>query len=202
MRKKLNLVGEVYGRLSVISLAKEENKRRFWYCKCSCGSVTIVEQQNMRRGYTTSCGCFQRENMSSVQTTHGCTKTRLYRCWKSMKDRSMAREDCEIFEGWELFSNFKDWALTNGYDDSKILCRNGDRGDYKPSNCRWDTPQSNSEEALAKVYRFISPSGEEIEVFNLSKFCKDNKLNQGAMFAVWAGLQRRKSHKGYKAVIR
>ncbi len=35
-----------------------------WQCKCDCGNITIVFACNLMRGYTKSCGCYQREEMS------------------------------------------------------------------------------------------------------------------------------------------
>ena len=197
-RVKLNLKGEVYGKLTVVGLDREEGKQRFWYCLCSCGNPKTVEQGNLRRGYTSSCGCHRRNYQSETMTTHGQTKTRLYKCWRSMKDRSKSRVDCSVYKPWEKFEIFMEWSLTNGYEDTKILCRNGDTGDYEPTNCRWDTHQSNSEEALSKTYYMLDPNGVKIKVDNLKKFCQDNNLNHGAMWGMLHGLQRRKSHKGYK----
>lgn len=48
-----------------------------------------------------------------------------------------------------------------------------------------------------KQYIVTTPDGEEIEVFNLHKFCRDNGLNSGKMYLVVTGYRKR--HKGYKA---
>lgn len=41
--------------------------------------------------------------------------------------------------------------------------------------------------ALAKHYIFISPDGEKIEIYNLTKFCRENQLNRGHMGSVHSG---------------
>jgi len=46
----------------------------------------------------------------------------------------------------------------------------------------------------SKLYNFVY-NGEEVVVFNLRKFCRDNNLDQGAMTRVNSGKQ--KTHKGY-----
>ena len=47
----------------------------------------------------------------------------------------------------------------------------------------------------SKTHYFISPNGEKIEIFNLSKYCKENNLNQGHMNQVSIGNE--KSYKGW-----
>ena len=63
--KKLNLVGETYGRLTVIEEAEPHirpsgQKARRWICECECGNETIVRQAALRSGRTKSCGCLHR----------------------------------------------------------------------------------------------------------------------------------------------
>ena len=64
-------------------------------------------------------------------------------------------------------------------------------------NLEWCDHQYNIEYSLSKIYKLISPNGEQIEVFNLMKFCRENNLTVSTMYAVCAG--RNKSHKGWKA---
>lgn len=65
MRQLLDLAGQSFGRLTVIS--REENNRwgsARWLCKCDCGKETTVDGGSLRSGATTSCGCFNRERSS------------------------------------------------------------------------------------------------------------------------------------------
>ena len=57
-----SLVGERYGRLTVLELDHVEKSRRYWKCKCECGNITVVIEGNLKSGTTKSCGCLRRES--------------------------------------------------------------------------------------------------------------------------------------------
>ena len=54
---KLDLTGERYGHLTVLS--EYDNKR--WNCICDCGNSCVVWTVSLRTGNTKSCGCLQKE---------------------------------------------------------------------------------------------------------------------------------------------
>lgn len=92
----------------------------------------------------------RRPDLIKKNTTHGLSKTRLYRIWKGMKNRCYnpkqssydryGGRDIIICKEWqEDFLNFKKWADENGYDDTLTLDRINIDGNYEPSNCRWST---------------------------------------------------------------
>lgn len=113
--------------------------------------------------------------------------------YQAMRRRARSRENCEV-----LFNNyldFKMWALDNGWVKGCCVCRNGDTGDYSKDNTRIDTKQSNVEEAHSIHYWFTDPTGVVVEIYNLSKFCRENKLNRGNMLRVLNG--ERNHHKGW-----
>ena len=61
-----NILGQVFGRLTVISLAKKpekykEHKEAFWNCQCFCGNTTITKGSWLTNNKTKSCGCLQKE---------------------------------------------------------------------------------------------------------------------------------------------
>jgi hypothetical protein len=65
--KLINLIGKKFGRLLVIERAYKplgiKDKRPYWLCKCECGKRKVISGLNLRKGYTTSCGCYR----SSIQ---------------------------------------------------------------------------------------------------------------------------------------
>lgn len=75
-----NLAGRRFGRLFVLHKAsiKTRSKKTMWNCLCSCGKVRVIAAASLIRGSTTSCGCFQKDQVTKAATTHGMSKTQQY----------------------------------------------------------------------------------------------------------------------------
>lgn len=64
---KLNdLTGQKFGMLTVISRAENDRKQVRYLCKCDCGNEKIFYSTNLKRGLSTSCGCFRKEKLSQL----------------------------------------------------------------------------------------------------------------------------------------
>jgi len=62
----INEIGNRYGKLTVLSRAGSDSKHKaLWLCQCECGNQVIVVGKNLRSGNTRSCGCLQKEMMST-----------------------------------------------------------------------------------------------------------------------------------------
>lgn len=66
-RKRIDLTGQKFGRLTVIeqALIKGKNQTNLnWVCQCECGNKTITSTGNLRQAHrpTKSCGCLLRDN--------------------------------------------------------------------------------------------------------------------------------------------
>ena len=68
MNKSKNLVGQKFGKLTVISKAKSilggDTIKRYWgawNCQCNCGNTKIVKTVHLNKGQVTSCGCLYDE---------------------------------------------------------------------------------------------------------------------------------------------
>lgn len=56
-RKKLDLTGQRFGKLTVLEPAENIGSRTAWLCRCDCGQETVAKTQRLRNGRQTSCGC-------------------------------------------------------------------------------------------------------------------------------------------------
>lgn len=50
-------IGNIYGKLTVLSREQSYNNRTRWLCQCACGNKTIVSGNHLDSGNTISCGC-------------------------------------------------------------------------------------------------------------------------------------------------
>jgi len=62
----IDLTGDRYGRLAVISRAPNKGRRVAWHCRCDCGAERIIPANNLRRRHTLSCGCLSREAAAAM----------------------------------------------------------------------------------------------------------------------------------------
>lgn len=59
MSKLENLVGQVFGKLTVVERDTRKTSRPYWLCKCSCGNPQLksVRGSHLKAGNIQSCGC-------------------------------------------------------------------------------------------------------------------------------------------------
>lgn len=137
------LLGTKYQRLTLLAELPRKNTKRVFLCECDCGNRTEVLWQNLKRGASTSCGCYAKE----VNTTHGDSRTSLYNSWHNMVARCTQtyRKDfiyyggvgISVCDAWLDYDTFKDWALLNGHTNQLTIERRDVLGDYCPTNCYW-----------------------------------------------------------------
>lgn len=59
--QRLDLTGQKFGRLTVLSYAETRNGRARWLCRCDCGKEKTVDTASLKSGKTKSCGCLNLE---------------------------------------------------------------------------------------------------------------------------------------------
>ena len=154
--KKIEISGQVFGRLVVIRRAYTGAKDSFWVCRCQCGTVKTIRWNHLKSKGTISCGCHRKE----LATTHGLSgghnnQTHLFRVWCQIRNRCYTKtsQDYKYYggkgvvlcEAWESnYANFNDWAMAHGYKKGLTIDRLNSNKSYSPENCQWITQSENS----------------------------------------------------------
>lgn len=74
-----NLVGNIYGKLTVIKLLGKNTKNRVFYlCKCDCNNLTISDSKDLKNGKINSCGCIRIKAASNLKKSHEMSGTMIY----------------------------------------------------------------------------------------------------------------------------
>lgn len=145
---------ERHGRLTAVAFVRKNNSGfSIWLWKCDCGNTKEICISDVRRGHTSSCGCFRREKTASERLTHGNARRNKhsaeYRTWRNLLTRTLNPSDksfpdyggrgITVCERWrESFAAFLDdmgqkpeWAHSIGRIDND--------GPYDRFNCKWST---------------------------------------------------------------
>lgn len=144
LSSKADLVGRVFGRLTVMSYyLGRGSDRSGWNCQCTCGTLKRVQTTHLLIGATQSCGCYGRE----AKTTHGrsqnCSE---YATWRGMWDRctNPNNKNYQSYQGRCPPESWRDFAVFYAELGPKPSPKhsldrvNNDRP-YGPGNCRWAT---------------------------------------------------------------
>lgn len=65
-RRRLDEVGNRYGKLTVLSFVGMKHGTTTWTCQCDCGGTKVISGYLLRNGRTTSCGCIRNKHIASL----------------------------------------------------------------------------------------------------------------------------------------
>jgi len=148
--------------LGIIDMGTYKVKKAIYACpKCSAEKELIVSQVDT--GKIKQC-----RSCASKQKAQGNKGTRLYSIWQNIKSRCKGNtphnkkyyldKNITICEEWKnSFTNFKIWALNNGYADNLSIDRRDNDKSYTPSNCRFVTQSTQVENT--RVLKSTNTSG-------------------------------------------
>lgn len=88
MSKLVDLTGQKFGRLTALYYNKEKH---LWHCKCDCGNEKDIKAGSLKNGYTTSCGCYNKQRISQTKI-NDLTNKRFGRLLVIKKDHSDGKE--------------------------------------------------------------------------------------------------------------
>lgn len=149
MSKRIDLKGKVFGRITVIEEEGSDSRgEMMWRCKCECGKEKITTSSRLRTSQTKSCGCLQKETVSSTMYRHGMSNHPNYVVWASMRKRCNNKNNLsypdyggrgiEVCKRWDSFSNFLADVGERPTEKHTLERKNND-GNYEPTNCCWSS---------------------------------------------------------------
>ena len=176
--------GKKYWNLTIVDYVNKNFK-----CVCDCGREVFARPQRLFDGTYHTCGneeCFYCKADQSVRaSTHGCSDTRLYRVWSSMRDRcnnpnndhyhNYGGRGITICPEWDDFDVFHDWAMESGYN---CTLKKGDctidridvNGNYEPENCRWVDMKVQANNKRPRAKKMIEIDGRSM---SKEEWCKE-----------------------------
>lgn len=80
--------GNVYGRLTVVSVepVKVTYYGAYWRCVCDCGETRVVRGVSLRAGRVVSCGCLWRERLGAFSRARHDLRRANIRATKDSRD--------------------------------------------------------------------------------------------------------------------
>ena len=86
--KQRDITGKKFGKLTALNFEyRDDRYNHFWKFECECGNKIIARKSAVTSGNTKQCKKCASIRMKEINTTHGLSKTRLYREWAGMIQR-------------------------------------------------------------------------------------------------------------------
>lgn len=186
----IDITGQKFGRLTVVEyVGKGQDRKALWKCKCDCGEERVVRGRDLRNGKTVSCGCYREEIkigrpmteqnrriLLDINTTHGLSKTPIYKVWQGIKSRcynpktinycNYGGRGITMCEEWLTFEGFYE-DMAESYKRGLTIERiDNDKG-YSKENCKWATRLEQSNNKRDNI--IITYNGETDTLANLCR---------------------------------
>lgn len=121
-KRKTIRCGQVFGRLTVISLAEKPTHASagyYWLCQCECGKQAVISTSRLNYGRTKSCGCLRRDTAKRIATM----SRKPVKAIKTRPDvaQNPLQEDLKL--PVENGSRFYRLVVHNHLEDDQWLCR-------------------------------------------------------------------------------
>ena len=103
---RLDLTGQRFGKLIVISPdGQDKHKRYYFSCLCDCGTTKRIASRHLVNGKTTSCGCIKPEiaRLNGKKSAHKISGSNSYLYKESITDEErLLRRQTPLNKIWRL----------------------------------------------------------------------------------------------------
>lgn len=165
-----------FGRLTIVEeVFDSDKKHRKVLAICECGTKKKYYLNNIKRGVTISCGCYnvfvcvnrikKNGKIGDPPRTHGLSKHPLYWIYGGIKDRCnnhnspvykfYGARGVKMCDEWlRDFKAFFDWAISNGWKKGLEIDKDtkGDGLLYSPETCCFLTEKQNCNKRISSKY--------------------------------------------------
>lgn len=196
---------------TVYRISKNGQQITFDSEKAAC-EFLVVAQCSVASCYRRKAKCKGWDIEKVRSSSHGETKTRLFKIWESMHERcerpkhkhyaDYGGRGITVCEGWKEFIPFRDWANLNGYSENRSIDRINVNIGYSPENCRWATTREqannkrNNRRVLCNGNTFTLAEWANITGLNSTTIRERLKLGWSAEDALSKPVRKRT--KGYR----
>lgn len=138
MPPKINLIGQSFGRWSVLECSYTKKNQIYWKCECACGTIRDVAGGSLRGGSSKSCGCLNREITSKLMSNRILSEETKLKIGKSSKGRwsgkKHSKETIEKMSGKNSYSYKHGLAGTKEYMCAAAQKRRASKLNQTPDN--------------------------------------------------------------------
>lgn len=143
------IIGDKFNRWTIIDeCALRKRGQIMWRCQCDCGTIKEVAGSTIKNGRSKSCGCLQKESVSSKRLKGAIAQSTEYYAWQGMKRRchnpchpdfkNFGAKGIHVCSQW--FESFDTFLHDMGSrpDNANHIKRINDKKGYSPDNCSWN----------------------------------------------------------------
>lgn len=180
-------IGLKIGNLEIFSNPKKALKKGYFYdCRCLCGNIVTMTNQQLINLKFPSCGCVKRISERRKYGVPSCEIPE-YGVWIGMKRRCAgtcgghsdiryAGRGIKVCEQWD--NSFETFYRDMGPRPSPkhSIDRIDNNGDYHPDNCRWTLNKQQANNRSSN--KFYTMNG---ETMTIPQWCEKLNLHKGTV---------------------
>jgi len=141
MEKKCTRCGQVKDEMEFYKDKTHKDGRKCWCIACYLKKRFCVCGTRLGTGEHLCPKC--RRSNKKIRV---CLRDMKARCYNENHPRycQYGGRGIIVCDAWFTFSNFKEWALSSGYNDDMTIDRIDNNKGYNPENCQWLTKSEHS----------------------------------------------------------